>query len=112
MIEDIQQYWQRFLEYEYANELMMGIGVLLFIIAALKIIRSSLKLLFWVFLGTLGATAFSYGYNSGDIFLPGDVGSASRFDLSALIRDGKEDALRLLCERLPGYQDVEPVNIE
>ncbi len=107
MIEDLQRYWQEFLGFEYANELMMGIGVLLFIIAALKIIRSSLKLLFWVLLGTLGAASFSYGYNIHKGILPGDLGVIERFDLSALIRDGKEDALRLLCEKLPGFENPE-----
>ncbi len=109
MIEDFQRYWQQFLDFEYANEFMMGVGVLLFIIAALKIIRSSLKLLFWVVLGTLGAATFSYGYNSDKGILPINGSAIERFDLSALIRDGKEDALRLLCEKLPGIQYPDPV---
>ena len=107
MLTDIQDYWSGFLNYEYSNEILMGIGVFLFIIAALKIIRSSLKLLFWVVLGTLGAFSFSYGYNDGNSGLPQIAAErAASIDLADIVRDGKEDVLRVLCERLPGLESV------
>ena len=103
MLTDIQDFCLRFLDYEYSNEILMGIGVFLFIIAALKIIRSSLKLLFWVILGTLGAFSFSYGYNDGNAGLPQIAAErADSIDLADIVRDGKEDVLRVLCERMPG----------
>jgi len=107
MLTDIQNYWLRFLNYEYSNEILMGIGVFLFIVAALKIIRSSLKLLFWVLLGTLGAFSFSFGYNDGNSGLPQIAAErAASIDLADIVRDGKEDVLRVLCERLPGLGSV------
>jgi len=104
MLNDISEYWNRFLAYEYAYEILMGVGAIILIIAILKIIRSSLKMLFWVVLGSIGFLSFSYGFNNGDGTLPGGFGSDRPIDLADIVRDGKQDVLRVLCERLPGLQ--------
>ena len=101
MLQDIQNYWARFEAFEYSYEILMGVGGLLVIIAALKIIRSSLKVLFWVVLGAIGVVSFSYGMNRGDSDLANELDG--KLDIPSLIADGKEDVLRVLCERLPGY---------
>lgn len=101
MLEDVLNLWARFESIEYSYEILMGIGGLLIIIAALKIIRSSLKVLFWVVLGAIGFASFSYGMNRGDSQLTRELDG--RIDIADIIRDGKEDVLRVLCEKLPGY---------
>lgn len=104
MLNDISDQWNRFLEFEYAYEILMGVGAIILIIAVLKIIRSSLKMLFWVVLGSIGFLSFSYGFNNGDGTLPGGFGSDRPIDLADIVRDGKEDVLRVLCERMPDLQ--------
>ena len=101
MLEDVLNLWARFESIEYSYEILMGIGGLLIIIAALKIIRSSLKVLFWVVLGAIGFASFSYGMNRGDSQMTRELDG--RIDIADIIRDGKEDVLRVLCEKLPGY---------
>ena len=104
MLNDISDQWNRFLEFEYAYEILMGVGAIILIIAVLKIIRSSLKMLFWVVLGSIGFLSLSYGFNNGSGTLPGGFGSDRTIDLADIVRDGKEDVLRVLCERMPGLQ--------
>lgn len=112
MLNDISNYWNRFLEYEYAYEVLMGVGAIILIVAVLKIIRSSLKMLFWVVLGSIGFLSFSYGFNNGDGTLPGGFGSDRPIDLADIVRDGKEDVLRVLCERMPGLQQNLPQGLQ
>jgi len=104
MLNDISDQWNRFLELEYANEILMGVGAIILIIAVLKIIRSSLKMLFWVVLGSIGFFSLSYGFNSSGGSLPGGFGSDRPVDLAEIVRDGREDVLRVLCERMPALE--------
>ena len=101
MLQDAQNLWARFEAFEFSYEILMGVGGLLVIIAALKIIRSSLKVLFWVVLGAIGVVSFSYGMNRGDSSITREFDD--KIDIGELIRDGREDVLRVMCEKLPGY---------
>ena len=101
MLQDAQVLWARFEAFEYSYAILMGVGGLLVIIAALKIIRSSLKVLFWVVLGAVGVVSFSYGMNRGDSDITREL--EQKVDIADVFREGKEDVLRVLCEKLPGY---------
>jgi len=93
------EYWQAFQHFEYANEVMMVFGALLVFIAVLKIVRSSLKLAFWVLLAGVGAASVSYGMNGSPINLPG----TGNINLEDIVGPGKNmsvDVLRVLCVKL------------
>ena len=49
------EYWEEFQKFEFANETLMVVGGLLVLFAVFQIIKSSVKLVFWVILGSLGA---------------------------------------------------------
>jgi len=108
MLAEIHNVWRDFEALEYSHEILMGVGGLLIIIAALKIVRSSLKVLFWVVLGGIGAASFSYGMNRGDGSISQELDG--KIDISDIIRDGKEDVLRVLCAKLPGA--LPPIQIK
>jgi hypothetical protein len=93
------EYWQAFLRFEYANEVLMICGALLVFIATMKIVRSSLKLVFWVLLAGVGAASVSYGMSGSPINLPG----TGNIDLTDIIGPGKNmslDVLEVLCVKL------------
>lgn len=106
MLNEIQAMWHRFEAFEFSYEVLMGVGALLLIVAILKIIRSSLTVFFWVVLGGIGAASFSYGMSGGDSNIANELGEKA--DLSDIMREGKEDVLRILCEKLPGYLPQTP----
>lgn len=93
------QWWESFKQLEFSNELLMIFGVLLLFIGVIKIIRSGLKMFFWVVLCGLGAGSFYYGNNNKEVKLPFNDTN----ELSEYVGAGKElssDALRLLCTKL------------
>lgn len=93
------EWWQNFEQLEYSNELLVGIGLLLFLVGVMKIIRSGLKMAFWVFLCGLGMGAFAYGTNNSEMNLPFN----NTNELSEYVGAGKEmsnEALQLLCNKL------------
>ena len=93
------KYWQEFLRFEYADEVMLIVGALLVVWSALKIIRSSLKLVFWVLIAGLGALSASYGMQHSPLNLPPlhELGLA---DIRRLAPDIPTDVLQVLCEKL------------
>lgn len=94
-------YWQEFIRFEYANEIMMVVGTLLVFFSALKILRSSLKLLIWVVLASLGAASLSYGVQHSPYDLPA-LDSLGVADIKALAPKLNKDVLEFLCEKLDG----------
>lgn len=91
-------YWVRFLQFEYAHEVLMIFGAMLVLIGVMRIIRSSLRMVFWVLLAGIGVASVSYGMTGSAINLPGTDGS-----LADLVDQGKDipvDALRVLCLKL------------
>lgn len=64
------EYWEAFQEFEFSNETLMVVGGLLVFIAAMQIIKSSMKLLFWVVLAGVGAFGALYGHDRSAVRLP------------------------------------------
>lgn len=92
-------WWESFEQLEFSNEILIVLGALLFIIGVMKIIRSGLKMFFWVVLCGIGVGSVAYGTN-GEVpsFLSGGKG-----EISEAVGAGKElstDALKLLCTKL------------
>ncbi|ASJ72969.1 hypothetical protein [Granulosicoccus antarcticus] len=95
------QYWQEFQKFEYANEVLIMLGALLVFIAALQIVRSSLKLLFWVLIAGCGAISASYGMQQSPYDLPSlNTGALSGARLSDLVAGKDQDVLEYLCQKL------------
>ena len=96
--------FQKFLSFEYADEVMIAVGAFLVFIGVTRIIRSSLTMVFWVALSGLGVASVSYGMNHSSIDLPFlDDPKASLAELIEMVGPGKAlsaDALAILCERL------------
>lgn len=95
---------QQFLNFDYADEVMIALGAFLVFMGVTRIIKSSLTMIFWVALSGLGIASVSYGMNRSAIdlpFLKDPKGSLS--DIVDLAAPGKAlslDALTVLCERL------------
>ena len=95
------KYWQQFQQFEYANEVMLVVGALLVFIGALQIVRSSLKLLFWVLIAGVGAISATYGMQQSSYDLPSF--NTTRFNgtsLSDLVAGKDQDVLEYLCQKL------------
>ena len=94
------RYFENFLKFEYANEILMLVGALLLLVGVLKILRNSLKMLLWVVLASIGALSVAYGMKGSGIDLPYPTSTA---ELDSLLGPGMEisaDVLRIMCERL------------
>ena len=93
------EYWHAFLEFEYANEVMMILGTFLVVVGVMKIIRSSIKLLFWVLLSGVGEASVSYGMSNSPLDLPG-INRIGLSDLDRLRSGLSNDVLKLMCIKL------------
>lgn len=93
-------YVEEFLKFEFASEILLLAGVLLLLVAVLKILSSGIRMLIWVVVASLGAMSVAYGMKGSGIDLPYP---AAAVDLDALLEPGREistDVLRVMCERL------------
>jgi len=90
------EYWEEFQKFEFANETLMVVGGLLVLFAVFQIIKSSVKLVFWVILGSLGAVSALYGYDRSAIRLPSHLADEVRnLAGSGGLTDGMMQALCL-----------------
>jgi len=64
------EYWDAFRQFEFSNETLMVVGGLLVFIAFMQILKSSLKLLFWLILAAVGLAGAAYGYDRSAVRLP------------------------------------------
>lgn len=95
------KYWQQFQQFEYANEVMLVVGALLIFIGALQIVRSSLKLLFWVLIAGAGAVSATYGMQQSPYDLPSfNTTTFNGTSLSDLVAGKDQDVLEYLCQKL------------
>ena len=95
------KYWQQFQQFEFANEVMLVVGVLLVFIGALQIVRSSLKLLFWVLIAGVGAISATYGMQQSPYDLPSfNTTTLNGSNLSDLVAGKDRDVLEYLCQKL------------
>ena len=95
----ILDYWHQFRNMAYSDELLIALGALLLIIGVIKIVKSSLTMLFWVILSGLGLTAISQGLDRS----PFEVANANQEKLEEVVGAGKEmtaDVLAVLCRKL------------
>ncbi len=100
------EYWQDFQRLEFANEILMAAGALLVLVGVMKIIRSSIQLIFWVFLAGAGVASVAYGWNHSTLDLPGK----SPIDIADYIGPGKQmsaDVLQLLCTKWYESEEAE-----
>jgi len=98
------EHWEQFLQYEYANMVLLVLGALLFLWGVLKILGSSIKLILWVLIAALGGSAFAYGLELSNV--PINVTQ----ELQDLVGPGKDlsvDAVRGICERIDSGEPLE-----
>lgn len=96
---EILNYWYQFRNMAYSDELLIAVGALLLIFGVIKIVKSSLTMLFWVVLSGLGITAISQGLDQS----PFQMAAANKDQLSEYVGAGKEmsaDVLNVLCRKL------------
>lgn len=93
------EHWNNFLNFEYANEVLIVVGALLLLFGVMRILSSSLKLIFWVLLSGLGGFAVAYGVERSGSDIPLNLSQ----EIKSLIGPGRElsvDAMGVLCDRL------------
>jgi len=93
------EHWNNFLQFDYANEVLIVVGAIMVLMGVMKILGSSLKLLFWVLLSGAGAFSVAYGVERSGSDVPSNLAE----ELRSFIGPGRElsvDAMRVLCERL------------
>ena len=91
--------WEEFLQFEFANEILMAGGALLVLIGVLKVLRNSLRVIFWVLLVGVGAFSVAYGMDRSSMAFPVSLSQ----ELKDLVGPGREmsvEAMQLLCTRL------------
>lgn len=76
--EPCMEYWEAFQDFEFSNETLMVVGGLLVLVAILQIIKSSMKLAFWVLLAALGGWGALYGYDRSSVRLPENLAEEAR----------------------------------
>jgi len=72
------EYWEEFQKFEFSNETLMVLGGLLLVFALFQILKSSMKLVFWVLLGSCGAISALYGYDRSSVRLPAHLADEVR----------------------------------
>jgi len=96
---DFINYWKDFRSFAYSDELLIGIGAVLFIISILKIVRNSFTMMFWVALSGLGLVGISQGLDEN----PFATAAVRHSPVGDYVDTGKElsaDALDILCRKM------------
>lgn len=96
---EIFDYWHQFKSLAYSDELLIGIGAVLLIIGIIRIVKSSITMLFWVILSALGLAAITQGLDQS----PFQIAAANKDQLAGVVGAGKEmsaDVLSVLCRKL------------
>ncbi len=91
--------WKDFRALAYSDELLIGLGAMIFLFSILKIVKSSATTLFWVVLSGLGLTGISQGLDNN----PFVAAAARDTPITGYIDSGKElstDALGILCRKM------------
>lgn len=96
---DFINFWQDFRSSPYSDEILIGVGAMLLIVSILKIVKSSLKMLFWVVLSGLGLTGIAHGLDDN----PFVTAAIKQSPVADYVDTGKEistDALSILCRKM------------
>jgi len=107
----VLDYWYQFRDLPYADELLIALGAVLLIVGVMKIVKSSLTMLFWVVLSGLGLAAISQGLDQS----PFQLAAKGKEDVSEVLVAGKEmsaDVLAVMCRRLEESELVRPEQSE
>lgn len=72
------EYWEAFQKFEFSNETMMVVGAVVVLFALFQIIKSSMKLVFWVILAAVGSFGALYGYDRSAVRLPSHLADEVR----------------------------------
>jgi len=72
------EYWEAFQRFEFSNETLIVLGGLLVVVAVLQILKSSLKMVFWVVLAVIGCFSALYGYDRSAVRLPDSLVEEAR----------------------------------
>lgn len=91
-----------FLNYQYASEILMGIGIVLGVVSTLRVMKSSLALIFWFALAIVGGGTFMYGFKNSDYDALAGIKDATLSGINGLSTDTPSDVLQVLCEKLEG----------
>ena len=105
--EDFQRHWEAFQQQPYSDLIMIAFGGLLLLIGVLKIIRSSLKMLFWVVLSAVGIASIAHGMDES----PFEFATEKTDDLSGYVVAGKElssEVMQLMCSKFDEANDIIP----
>jgi len=98
MIDFIDK-WQDFRALAYSDEILIGLGAMLLIVSILKIVKSSLKMLFWVVLSGMGLTSIAQGLDHN----PFVAAAIKHNPVGEYVDSSKEisaDALSILCRKM------------
>ena len=93
------KYWQEFLQFDYAHEVLMAVGGLFVFVGVLQIVRSSIKMLFWVVIAGIGGIAASYGMQQGSYTIPG-MDKLRSANLDTIASNIDTDVLEFLCQKI------------
>lgn len=107
----IFDYWHSFKAMPYSDELLIGVGALLLIFGIIRIVKSSLTMLFWVILSGLGLTSIAYGLDQS----PFQLATSQSDQVGEYLDAGKEmsaEVLEVLCRRIDESQFGVPVESE
>jgi len=91
--------WNDFRGLPYADEILIGVGAMLLIVSILKIVKSSLKMFFWVALAGLGLTGIAQGLDHNP-FVSAAVGNSPVTDYIDTSKELSTDALSILCRKM------------
>lgn len=101
----MMEIWEEFLQFEFANEILMAGGALLVLIGLLKVLRNSLRVIFWVLLVGVGAFSVAYGMDRSSVAFPVNLSQELK-DLAGPGRELSVEAMRVICARLDNLGDT------
>ena len=96
---DLLNNWKDFRALAYSDELLIGLGAMIFLFSILKIVKSSATTLFWVVLSGLGLTGISQGLDNN----PFAAAATRQTSVTGYVDTGKElsaDTLSVLCRKM------------
>lgn len=98
-MQDLINKWNDFRDLAYSDELLIGLGAMLFLFSIMKIIKSSATTLWWVLLSGMGLAAVSQGMDRK----PFVAAAVKQSPVAGYFESGREissDALEVLCRKM------------
>lgn len=95
----MQEIWNQILNYQYINEILIGIGALLVLVGFFKIVRNGLRIILWILLTALGCFGVAYGLDRSTNPATANLSA----ELGSFVEPGKEffiEKLQNVCQSL------------